>query len=77
MNSVLLLVLLIIFLYILSPLISNSNCCASCGSTELEASFSGHPIYNVLDVDVLALLAKEFFNSGDKELVRFKDKECF
>ena len=45
MNSVLLLVLLIIFLYILSPLISNSNCCASCGSTELEAAFSGHLIY--------------------------------
>lgn len=46
MNIVLLLlVLLIIFLYTLSPLISNSNCCASCGSTELEASFSGHPIY--------------------------------
>ena len=22
-------------------------------------------------------LAKEFFNSGDKEVVRFKDKECF
>lgn len=45
MNSILLSVLLIIFLYTLSPLISNSNCCASCGSTELEASFSRHPIY--------------------------------
>lgn len=22
-------------------------------------------------------LAKEFFNSGDKEVVRLKDKECF
>lgn len=43
--NIVLLVLLIIFLYTLSPLISNSNCCASCGSTELEASFSRHPIY--------------------------------
>lgn len=55
MNSVLLLVLLIIFLYILSPLISNSNCCASCGSTELEASLVGIQSTNVLDVDALIL----------------------
>lgn len=45
MNITLFLVLLIIFLYVLSPLLSHSKCCASCGSTELEVSFSGHPIY--------------------------------
>lgn len=45
MNPILLLVSLIIFLYILKPLISQSKYCARCGSTELEASFSGYSIY--------------------------------
>ena len=45
MNPILLLVLLIILLYILKPLISQSKYCARCGSTELEEAFSGHSIY--------------------------------
>ncbi len=39
MNPILLLVLLIILLYILKPLISQSKYCARCGSTELEEVF--------------------------------------
>lgn len=40
MNITLFLVLLIIFLYVLSPLLSQSKCCAKCDSTELEKVFN-------------------------------------
>lgn len=45
MNSVLFPVLLITLLYVLSPLLSQSKCCARCGSTELEDAFSGRSGY--------------------------------
>ena len=45
MNSILFLVLLITLLYVLSPLLSQSKCCARCGSTELEEAFSGRSGY--------------------------------
>lgn len=61
MNSILFLVLLIIFLYVLSPLLSHSKCCVKCGSTELEEVFNRYSSYKCTRCG---------FTS-------FKDKECF
>lgn len=64
MNIILLIVLLIIVLYVLSPLIRNSNCCVRCGSTEFEETLLGHQIYKCT-------------RCGYYKVIKCKDKECF